>query len=105
MTKKIIGICIIVLGSVIFAVQIYNLSRIFFQPELIKAKTEQQLVDKGFTQEQIELSMKMSEKLMGTTKIVGSVIALIGIGIAFGGYMMYKKGEKDSLLSAELNFD
>lgn len=105
MTKKIIGICIIVLGSVIFAVQIYSLSRIFFQPELIKAKTEQQLVDKGFTQEQIELGMKMSDKMMGTTKIVSSVIALIGIVIAFGGFMMYKKGVKDSQLSTEFNFD
>lgn len=105
MTKKIIGICIIVLGSVIFAVQIYNLSRIFFQPELIKAKTEQQLVDKGFTQAQIELNMKLSDKLIGITKIVGAVIALISIGIAFGGFMLYKKGEKDSQLSNELNFD
>jgi len=105
MTKKIIGICLIVLGGLIFAACSYGLFQIVFQPDLMKAKTEQQLVEKGFSAEQIEMSMMMVEKTYGTMKIVNSVIAIVGLGIALGGFFLFRKGKKDAQFSDSFKFD
>jgi len=105
MTKKIIGISLIVLGGLIFAGSSYELFRIVFQPELMKAKTEQQFVEKGFTTEQIETNMMWVEKTYRTWKTVSSVIAIVGLGISLGGFLLFRKGKKDAQFSDNFKFD
>lgn len=105
MTKKIIGICLMVLGCLIFAVYIYSIFQIVFQPERIKAKTEQQIINKGFPSEQIQINMMMIENNYKTMKIVNSVISIVGLCIAFGGVSLFRKGKKEVQFPDNFKFD
>jgi len=105
MTKKIIGISLIVLGGLIFAYSSYTLFHIVFQPELMKVKTEQGLVEKGLTAEEIETYMMRVEKTYRTGKTVSSVIGIVGLGISLGGFLLFRRGKKDAQFSDNFKFD
>jgi hypothetical protein len=105
MTKKIIGICLIIIGLTVITVYVYNLIQMVSQPGKIMMKTEQQLVVKGYSQQQIDASMSVMKESMKTLKIIDSIIAFIGIGIAFGGFILFKRGNKDTRLSSAFKFD
>lgn len=105
MTKKIIGICLIVIGFIIFAGSGYGLFQNVFQAELMKAKTEQQLAETGLSANQIQMHMQMSERLNQRIKIVISFIAIVGLGLAVGGIYLFRKGKKDAQYSGNFKFD
>jgi hypothetical protein len=65
-------------------------------------KTEEKLMKKDVSQEQIEISMTFLQK---SIKIVDSVIANIFRGIGFGGFVFFQRGNKDSQLSNTFKFD
>lgn len=112
MTKKIIGICLIVLGCMIFLIYCYNLYQTVTRPvETVKKtsqemmKMEGQLVAQGLSQEEIDRKMSSVPKSNSTIIIVDSIIVLISLGIVVGGFALLKKGMKDSHISKKFNFD
>jgi len=93
--KKLIGIFLIVIGVVVFIFWGYSLFNTFFQQDILKSQLEQQLIAQGLPDDQIEMSVDFFEKTMNTWKIVSSVIVIIGIGMTFGGFVLFKRGKKD----------
>ena len=55
-----------------------------------------------FSEEQIEKIVDDSRKY---GMIVPPIAMLIGVGIAFGGFALFKRGKKDSQLSDTFKFD
>jgi flagellar basal body-associated protein FliL len=105
MTKKILGICLIVLGCIIFAVSSYGIFQNVFQAEQMKANTEQQLVEQGFSADQIHDFMQDNERISQNVKILISFIAFVGLGFAVGGFYLFRKGKKDAQYSGNFKFD
>jgi len=107
MTKKIIGISLLVLGGIIFLWTTYvfvkNLT--VTKEELIeqvKIELAKKGVDNYFTDEQLD---KMMDENIKFGRIASPIIILIAAGIAFGGFALYKRGKKDAELSNTFKFD
>lgn len=107
MTKKIIGICLLVLGGVIFLWTGYGFVKglTTSKEEMIKqVKTEfaKKGIDNYFPDEQLD---KMMDESIKYSRIFSPIIMLIGAGIAFGGFALYKRGKKDEQLSGTFKFE
>jgi len=112
MTKKIIGLCLIVLGCVIFVITAYNLFLIVSQPVESVTKTsrelaniEEQLRAQGLPDKQIEDKMSAIQKSKKPNKIVDLLIVCIAIGISVGGIILLNGGMKETQLSNKFKFD
>ena len=107
MTKKIIGICLIVIGGLLFLWTGYGLVKNLTttREELIQqARTlfDEKGMSSYFSEEQID---KMVDDTRKYGMIVPPITMLIGAGIAFGGFALYKRGRKDTQLSDTFKFD
>jgi hypothetical protein len=105
MTKKIIGICLIAIGGLFFIINSYGVYQIAYQPEKLKANAEHQLVVKGLSQQQIDMTMMMYENSFKTFKVVKSIVAIVGLCTAIGGLVLLRKAKNDTKLTASFNFD
>jgi uncharacterized protein with PQ loop repeat len=107
MTKKIIGIFLLVLGGAIFLWTGYGFVKnlTMTKQEMIEqVKTD--LAKKGvdnyfFSDKQLE---KMLDESTKRSKKISPLIMFIGAGIAFGGFALYKRGKKDAQISDTFKF-
>lgn len=107
MTKKIIGICLIVIGASIFLLFGYNYIKNLTTTkeemiEQVHTELAKSGLDNTLSDEQLDKSLEESMKF---GKIFSPIVILIGAGIAFGGFALYKRGKKDALLSNTIKFD
>ncbi len=74
------------------------------QEMIEKVKTELAVkgVENYFSDEQIE---KMLDDNMKFGKTISPIIMLLGVGIALGGFILYKRGVKDAQLSDTVKFE
>lgn len=111
MTKKIIGICLLVLGGVLFLwtsflwtsyglVKNLTTSR-EEQIEQTKTMVNEEGISSYFSDEQIEKMVDDSRKY---GLIIPPIMMLIAGGIAFGGFALFKRGKKDEQLSDTFKF-
>ncbi|HQF01113.1 MAG TPA: hypothetical protein PKZ05_03485 [Bacteroidales bacterium] len=107
MTKKIICIFLLVIGGLLFLWTGYGFVKNLTptREELIQ-QTRTFFDEKGmstcFSEEQIEKIIDDSRKY---GMIVSPIAMLIGAGITFGGFALFRRGRKNTQLSDPFKFD
>ena len=111
MTKKIIGISLLVIGGIWIIWFGYEAVRnLTTSREELVQKTRTLWVKEGLNNimgEQImdsEIQKAVDNQLKFDT-IISLVVLLIGAGISFGGYSLYKRGNSDAQFSDVIKFD
>lgn len=107
MTKKIIGICLIVLGGTIFLWTGYGFVKTMTMTkqemvEQVKTELAKKGADNYFSDEQLD---KMVDDSIKYERIISAIMMLIGAGFSFGGFALYKRGKKDAQLSDTFKFE
>jgi uncharacterized membrane protein SpoIIM required for sporulation len=107
MTKKILGISLIIIGGAIFlltSISLVNNLTTSKKEMMEQVKTE--LATKGTKShyDDENLSMILNESNQYGRMFL-SIILLIGLGIGFGGFVLFKRSNKYNKLSGTFNFD
>ena len=105
MTKRIIGICLLVLGGLIILWFSYTFYQVQFEPDKLKGEAMEQFEQKGISDEQKRIILSTFDKSFETLKIVDLVLILGGIGFVVGGFLLFKKGSQDKNFSNTFKFD
>ncbi len=108
MTKKIIGICLLILGATFFLWTGYNLVKNLTttKQEMIE-QTKKELAKKGISSDDYYTEKLLNETIDDSIKygrIISPILMLIGAGIAFGGFTLYIRGKRNAQLSDTFKF-
>lgn len=107
MTKIIIGVCLLVIGGSFFLSEVYSSIKYFTST---REELKQQV--RSYTdwpEHGIYMSDEKVDKEVDEIRkwhVIGTPIAmLVGISIAYGGFVLFKRGRKDKKLTETFKFD